>query len=131
VRPASIVAFTLTLLAAPAARAQTKPRDGAKIICPLLPSSKLIKKVKPVYPELAKQAHIEGKVSLQCIIGTDGAVEKIEVKEGPALLVEAATKAVSQWKYKPARLNGKAVQVETVVDVIFQLPKAQTDTDPY
>lgn len=80
---------------------------------------------------LARQAKVEGKVSLRCIIGTDGSVEKIEVKKGPPLLVAAATKAVSQWKYKPLVLNGKAVEVETVVDVIFQLPKPQTDTDPH
>jgi TonB family protein len=125
-----ILAFTLALLATSVASTQTKSNERVRISCPPLQATP-IKIVKPIYPMLARQAKVEGKVSLRCIIGTDGSVEKIEVKKGPPLLVAAATKAVSQWKYKPLVLNGKAVEVETVVDVIFQLPKPQTDTDPH
>jgi len=86
---------------------------------------KLIKIVRPIYPAEAKRARIEGTVSLKCLIGLDGSVEKIEVEKGHELLTPAATKAVSQWKYKPLKLNGKAVQTETTVNIIFQLPKEQ------
>jgi TonB family protein len=125
VKLAPVFALTWAPLAVSTALAQTKPGTNGRLICPPV-RTKLLKKVQPVYPVLARQAHTEGKVRLWCIIGTDGLVEKIEVTEGPPLLVEAATKAVSQWKYKPLVLNGKAVEVDTSVDFIFKLPKAQT-----
>ncbi len=85
--------------------------------------------VRSIYPELARQAHVEGTVSLKCLVGLDGSVENIEVKKGHALLIHAATEAVSQWKYKPLLLNGKAVETDTIVNIIFQLPKEQKKTD--
>jgi periplasmic protein TonB len=87
--------------------------------------------VRLTYPELAKQANIEGKVSLRCIIGVDGSVEEIEVEAGHELLVPAATEAVSQWMYKPLVLGGKAVETQTRVDIIFQLPKEQKKAESH
>jgi outer membrane biosynthesis protein TonB len=52
----------------------TKP--NVRISCPLLPSHP-VKIVRPIYPELARQAHIEGRVSLSCLIRTDGTIDKI------------------------------------------------------
>jgi TonB family protein len=94
-----------------------------RIHCPL-PHSKPTKIVRPTYPELAKQAGVEGRVSLRCFIGPDGSVERIEVTKGHPLLIEAATHAVAQWIYKPLVLNGKAVKMETTVEIDFRLPKA-------
>jgi protein TonB len=62
---------------------------------------------------------------LNCVIGRDGSVERIEVKKGHPLLVQAATDAVSQWKFKPTVVNGMAVKAETVIDVDFHLSKKQ------
>jgi protein TonB len=66
---------------------------------------------------------------LTCIIARDGLIKRIEVKEGHPLLIQAATEAVSQWKFKPLVLNGQAVEMETTVDIDFQLPKGQQKTD--
>lgn len=93
-----------------------------KISCQLLSSTKLVKKVQPVYPEAARQGKIEGKVSLRLIVGRDGSVKTIEVRSGHPLLVAAATKAVSEW-YEPVLLNGTAVEIDTTVDIFFQLQK--------
>jgi len=65
---------------------------------------------------------------LNCLIGAEGLVEKIEVKKGHPLLIQSATAAVSQWKFKPLLLNGKAVEMETTVNIDFQLPKDQKNT---
>ena len=111
-------------MAALAASAQQTQDNGVKIYCKLLYSHP-IKIVRPTYPELARQTHIEGRVSLICLIGPDGLVEKIEAKKGHPLLIQAATQAVSQWKFRPLVLNGKAVEMETTVNVDFQLPKDQ------
>lgn len=85
--------------------------------------------VQPTYPPLAKQTHISGKVSLRCIIGRDGSVKEIQVKKGHPLLIQAATEAVSQWKYKPLLLNGKAVETDTIVVIDFQLLEEKKQPD--
>jgi TonB family protein len=82
---------------------------------------KLIKKVQPEYPPLARQTRIEGMVQLHTIIAKDGTVKQLEVISGHPLLVQAAIDAVRQWVYEPTLLNGQAVEVDTTVDVFFQL----------
>jgi TonB family protein len=81
----------------------------------------LEKSVPPVYPPLAKQARVQGKVTLQSIISRDGKVTHLEVVYGHPLLRQAAMDAVKQWEYKPFLLNGEPVEVETTVDVVFSL----------
>jgi periplasmic protein TonB len=81
----------------------------------------LINRVEPAYPYLAKVTHTSGRVELRAIIGTDGAVRRLEVVSGPALLVKAAVDAVLQWRYRPTLLDGEAVEVATFVTVNFVL----------
>ncbi len=81
----------------------------------------LIHRVDPEYPAIARQAHLHGTVQLRAIIARDGTVRSIEVLSGHPILAKAAREAVSQWRYRPTRLNGEPVEVETYVTVIFQL----------
>jgi protein TonB len=62
-------------------------------------------------------------------VARDGSVKSIEVKKGHPLLIKSATDAVSQWKFKPLRLNGEAVEVEAAVNIEFRLPKEQKKAD--
>jgi protein TonB len=64
-------------------------------------SAKLVKQAKPLYPPLAKQARIQGKVMLNAVIGKDGAIQNLTVASGHPLLVQAALDAVRQWVYQP------------------------------
>lgn len=93
----------------------------------------LIHRVDPVYPPIAKAAHVAGTVVLHVIIGKDGTVQEVQVVSGPPLLIRAATDAVRQWSYKPTLLNGKPVEVDTTVTVIFALgddqPRATTKAE--
>src|ERR1700685_2781218 len=73
----------------------------------------LAHQVVPVYPQLAKEAHISGTVVLHCVIGKDGAVTQLEYVSGPPMLMKSAMDAVRQWVYKPTHLNGEAVEVDT------------------
>jgi TonB family protein len=107
-----------------AARGQQGHDNEVRTHCQIL-YSQPIKIVRPNYPALARQTKIEGRVSLNCIIGFDGSVEEVKVKKGNALLIQAATDAVSQWKFKPPILNGKAVKTEAHIDIDFQLEKEQ------
>jgi protein TonB len=81
----------------------------------------LIRRVEPVYPSLAKTAHIQGPVVLVAVISKEGAIENLRLLSGHPMLVPAAIHAVSQWRYKPYILNNEAIEVETQITVNFVL----------
>jgi TonB family protein len=83
--------------------------------------SRRVKEVKPVYPDIARQAGIEGIVSMKVMINKDGGVEKVEVLSGEEALRNAATTAVRQWRYQPFLLEGNPVPVVTTVNLKFQI----------
>jgi periplasmic protein TonB len=95
---------------------QSRIRQGGNV-----QAAKLMNKVQPSYPPLARQTRISGTVRLHAIIGKDGSVQQLEVMSGHPLLVQAALDAVRQWKYQPTTLNGDPVEVDTTIDVIFSL----------
>jgi protein TonB len=84
-------------------------------------SHNLLNKVVPVYPPAAKKAKIQGKVVIDAVIGTDGNVENLRVVSGPPELQQSALDAVRQWTYKPYLLNGDPVEVETTINIIYNL----------
>jgi protein TonB len=84
-------------------------------------ASKLIAKVNPIFPPLAKSARISGKVILDAVISADGTIQKLAVRSGHPLLVPAAVDAVKQWRYSPTLLNKVPVEVQTVIEVSFIL----------
>ena len=81
----------------------------------------LVHRVQPEYPAIARAAHISGRVQLRAIIGKDGAVRELQVISGNPLLVQAASAAVLQWRYRPTLLNGEPVEVETYITANFLL----------
>jgi len=82
---------------------------------------KLLTRVTPDYPDVARQAGVEGTVTMRVEIGTDGTVQDIEPISGPPLLERAAEEAVAQWRYAPTMVDGNAVNVVTTVSVEFHL----------
>ena len=60
---------------------------------------KLIKKVDPVYPELAQKMNLRGTVKVEIVIVANGSVRNITVLGGHPVLATAVTDAVKQWKY--------------------------------
>jgi protein TonB len=84
-------------------------------------AAKLLKKVVPVYPPLARQARVSGTVQLIGIIAKDGTIQQLQVVSGHPLLIKTALDAVRQWIYRPTLLNGQAVEVIAPIDVIFTL----------
>jgi protein TonB len=82
---------------------------------------RLVREVRPVYPDVAHNAGIEGTVSMRVLIGKDGMVERVDVASGEQALQDAAINAVRQWRYKPLLLDGKPVPVVTVVNLEFKL----------
>lgn len=84
-------------------------------------AAKLIRQPLPIYPQIAKTAHIQGTIVLHAIIAKDGSVQEVQYISGPPLLMRSAMDAVKQWRYQPTTLNGEAVEVDTTISVVFTL----------
>ena len=85
-------------------------------------AANLVSQVRPVYPESAQNAGVEGTVHLQGIISADGTLQGLRVvSSNDRDLANAALEAVSQWRYQPTLLNNEPVQVLTEIDVEFKL----------
>lgn len=82
--------------------------------------SLLIRKVMPLYPELAKRARVQDTVILVVVVDEEGNVTDIKVQKGHPLLNQAAIDAVKQWKYTPTVLNGEPVPITGTVNVVFK-----------
>ena len=84
-------------------------------------SGNLINKVQPTYPPIARTNRIAGQVVLHALISKNGNIENLQVVSGHPMLTQSAIEAVRQWKYKPYLLNGEPVEVETTIQVNFNL----------
>jgi len=81
----------------------------------------LIKSVAPDYPSIARDARVQGTVVLQATISKTGRIVNMRPVSGPPMLRPAAMDAVRQWVYRPYLLNGDPVEVETTINVVFNL----------
>jgi len=81
----------------------------------------LISRADPVYPPVAKAAHVQGAVILHAIISKTGDIEDLGVVSGPPMLQGAAMDAVRRWKYKPYLLQGVPTAVDTTITVNFTI----------
>ncbi len=82
----------------------------------------VIKRVDPVYPDLARRAGIDGTVELEVAIDATGKVTNVEVVRGlPLGLSQAAADAVHQWVYRPARTAAGPVATRRTIRVRFVL----------
>lgn len=68
---------------------------------------KLIRKVDPIYPEMARRMNIGGTVKVFAVVSPDGTVKSVQPVGGSPLLVEAAEAAIAQWKFAPASAESK------------------------
>jgi TonB family protein len=76
---------------------------------------------RPVYPELARRARIQGIVKLQVKVKADGRIEVQKVLQGEPVLADAAMEAVNRWRAKPASINGTRVETISTVTFDFEL----------
>lgn len=83
---------------------------------------RLLRKVAPEYPVLARTIRKEGRVVLEAIIAPDGTVSNVRVVESSfAGFNDAAVEAVRQWRYTPPSQDGRPVSVYFQVVVDFTL----------
>jgi protein TonB len=97
------------------------PQQAAVRVGGQIKEPKKLKNVAPSYPDIAKQARVQGVVILECTISPQGKVSDVKVLRGIPLLDQAAIDAVKQWVYTPTLLNGVPVPVIMTVTVNFKL----------
>ncbi len=78
-----------------------------------------ISQPKPIYPPIAKAAHVSGAVVLHALISKEGTIQNLQVISGPEMLRRQPLDAVRNWRYKPYLLNGEPTEVETQITVNF------------
>ena len=103
------------------AEAKAKARMAAVRVGGQIKAPHKIKDATPVYPAMAKSAHVAGVVTVEATIGPDGKVVDAKVVRSIPLLDQAALDAVRQWEYTPTLLNGVPVPVLVTVKINFTL----------
>lgn len=120
-----IVTLTMTQLTplGPLADANFVPPPNATVwpTCDAPGHPKLLRWIFPVYPQAAKWAHVQGKVAVYGVIGTDGTLHNLRPLVGDPTLTDAAVQALQRWTYQPQTCNGKPVPAETVIATVFTL----------
>lgn len=77
---------------------------------------------RPVYPEEARRARIQGIVRVAYLITKTGEPRDLKVLSGDPALVPAALAAVAQWRFAPCRVDGSdLIEPKVTSDVQFTL----------
>ena len=95
------------------------PKLGEYVYVEELPEA--ITKTTPIYPDIAREAGVDGTVLVQALVGKDGHVKDVRIQKSQPMLDAAAEAAVRQWVFKPALSNNKPVAVWVAVPVKFSL----------
>ena len=111
--PAAAVAATAPVAARPVTAIPPAPSGFQPPV--------LIQHLQPAYPRLAREHQTEGDVLVRVTIGKDGVPRLLQVIRGETVLSAAALAIIPQWRYRPALLNGQAVESQTVVTISFHL----------
>lgn len=84
-------------------------------------AGRLTAPIRPVYPEIARAARVEGTVVVEAVISRSGTIESLHVVSGPPMLQPAALDAIRAARYQPFQLNGNPIEVETTISVSFRM----------
>jgi TonB family protein len=115
--PSALSGIVSSNVAAPAAP-QLQPEGPVKV-GGNVKEPRLLSRVLPEYPLVAKQAGIQGDVVVKTTIDAKGNVVNMQVVSGPAMLRGPALTALRRWKYEPSTLNGQPTEVQMLVTIKF------------
>jgi periplasmic protein TonB len=87
----------------------------------VLTQGRVLRRVQPPYPAIAKQARVQGQVQVQIGISETGAVTDVTLLSGHPLLRDAALQAAKQWAFIPTELNGQRVRAIGLLTFNFKL----------
>ena len=121
------VAFMALIVSGASAYEFIEPQAQPKIAIRCGPvHGVILKQVTPTYPAEARTKGVQGMVKISVLVGKDGVPSKLRVVSGPPELVSASLEAIKRWRYRPYKLNGEAVPVETSVDVNYVIPRKKS-----
>ena len=94
-----------------------KPKFDANVVPTL--------RIPPVYPPRALRSGIEGIITVEFIIATDGSVKDAVIVKAkpPKIFDRAVLKAITKWKFNPDIVDGQAVEKRARQDVKFKLQR--------
>ena len=81
----------------------------------------VMSEVRPVYPKEAREKQLEGAVALDVLIDDQGLVRQVSVIEGAEIFRAGAVEAMKKFRFKPAKVDGKAVAVRIRYSLNFKL----------
>jgi protein TonB len=102
----------------------TRPHEQSQAPIPVsrgVQEAKLLRKIIPIYPQIAIVSHVQGTVHLVGVISKEGTIRNLQAIDGNPLLIHAALDAVRQWVYRPTLLNGQPIEVIAPILVTFTL----------
>jgi periplasmic protein TonB len=120
INPNSIVQYAPREAPKPPEPKIIKPPDPIKVGGDIM-AAKLIYKVDPEYPKLARLTRLSGTVTLEALIDEEGNVTNPKIVNGDPIFNQASLDAVRQWKYSPTILNGEPIAVMTSIKVVFRI----------
>jgi len=98
------------------------PRPAGPVKVADLPvAPRKIADARPIYPDLARSAHVEGLVVMEAVLDPSGHVTQLRLVKSVPLLDQAAMDAVRQWRYTPSMYYGKPVSVLMTITIRFTL----------
>jgi TonB family protein len=114
---------------APGERIDAPPVDWAEGVKPLsafmakilVPPTKT-KHVAPVYPQDAKDAHVQGVIVIQARVEPDGRISHARALRSNSALDQAAIDAVLQWEFEPLVIDGEGIAYLLTTTVVFTAP---------
>ena len=124
---AAAAARPTTTTAAPAPRpttttaAETSPPPETRKVSEGVVRGNATVKAQPIYPAVAKRMQAAGSVQVQVLISEEGRVIEATAVSGHPLLLSAAADAARKWVFKPTKLNGIPVKVQSVLTFVFAL----------
>ena len=81
----------------------------------------ICKKISAAYPRMAELARVSGDVVMAATIGKNGTIQTLHILSSASpLLNQSAIDAVKQWRYRPYRVSGQPVEVETTIRIAFR-----------
>jgi TonB family protein len=113
------VILGLVAFAAGVAAQESAYRPGDGVTYP-----RIVKEVKPVYTDAARKKRIQGTVTMDVVVRSDGTVGDVNVTKSLDTefgLDDEAVRAVKQWVFDPGTMDGKAVAVLVQIDMSISL----------
>src|SRR6266576_6099803 len=72
---------------------------------------KIVRKIQPAYPEIAKRMNLGGTVRVVAVVAADGNVKSVEPMGGSPVLIKAAEDAVAKWRFAPGAESRESVEL--------------------